>query len=219
MHADMIEVPAPDGKTTYCIDKTEVTNKAYAAWLATSPPIAGQPPECAWNMTLTPSTDWPADGKDDLPVAYVDWCDAHAYCAGIGKRLCGQIGGGATVYAEVGDPAKDQWYNACSNAGANLYPYGATYDKAACNGEDTVGSTEAVGSHTKCVGGFDGLLDMSGNVWEWEDACSGATGEADQCRRRGGSYSSGPALLACDVKGDDPRSAADNYIGIRCCLD
>jgi hypothetical protein len=217
LHPDMIEVPAPGGGT-YCIDKTEVTNKAYAAWLATSPPIADQPPECAWNTTLTPSTGWPAI-NEDLPASYVDWCDAHAYCAGVGKRLCGHIGGGAAGYNEVLDAVKDQWYNACSLGGVNVYPYGGTYDKAACNGEDVVGKTVAAGSLATCAGGFNGLFDMSGNVWEWEDACNAVTGEADQCRRRGGSYTSGPLVLKCAVKGDDARSFAASYVGIRCCTD
>jgi hypothetical protein len=33
-------------------------------------------------------------GSGNFPITNVDWCDAYAYCAGIGKRLCGKIGGG-----------------------------------------------------------------------------------------------------------------------------
>ena len=43
--------------------------------------------------------------------------------------------------------------------------------------------------HTDCAGkGYDGLYDMSGNVAEREDPCTGTSGATDSCLQRGGSY-------------------------------
>src|SRR6185437_5545544 len=111
--------------------------------------------------------DPPTKGSD--PVVCVDWCDAQAYCAWAGKRLCGAIGGGpATTY---GDPNESQWYNACSNGGTTSFPYGNDYVAGDCNGGATVA---AVGTTPGCQGltsPYFGIFDMSGNVKEWEDHC------------------------------------------------
>ena len=60
--------------------------------VATGPSTAGQPSFCAWNTDFTPSAAWPpAPTQANHPVVWVDWCDAFAYCAGAGKRLCGPL--------------------------------------------------------------------------------------------------------------------------------
>ena len=71
--------------------------------------------------------------KDTFPVISVNWCDAYAYCKWAGKALCGKIGGGPNLPADANYAPADAWYNACSEGGTRAYPYGATYDAAACN--------------------------------------------------------------------------------------
>ena len=68
----------------------------------------------------------------DAPVTCIDWCDAHAYCAWAGKRLCGSIGGGPNIPSSVSIAGADQWYRACSHAGDHKFPYGDTYASGTC---------------------------------------------------------------------------------------
>jgi formylglycine-generating enzyme required for sulfatase activity len=215
----MIEVQAPQGNS-YCVDAAEVTNARYADWLATAPPITAQPPECAWNMQFEPSSEWPASvSKSNHPVVFVDWCDAYAYCAAVGKRLCGSIDGGSNDYTKPADPSLSQWFNACSYGGMKTFAYGQSYNPTACNGLDLgIMDTVAVGSLPGCEGGFPGLFDMTGNVWEWEDSCAAATGATDACRQRGGAHYSDEMSLRCSVGGSSGvRSDQQNDIGFRCC--
>src|SRR6185437_7737843 len=128
----MVTVTSPSG-VSYRIDNTEVTQASYSLFLASHPQPDPSSSACSWKTTFEPGKepsqtlgvdgrcakkqatffDPPTKGSD--PVVCVDWCDAQAYCAWAGKRLCGAIGGGpATTY---GDPNESQWYNACSNGG------------------------------------------------------------------------------------------------------
>ena len=219
----------------YSIDATEVTRSQYAAWLATTPPLT-QDPWCSWN------TAYAADGTcmglpqvcqtncDDQPQVCVDWCDAYAYCKGVGKRLCGKIGGGSVGYTAGCDNASvDQWYNACSSGAANnMYPYGTPYDGQACNGTNytvtgcATGSCTTVeaGSLSGCessMSGYTGVYDLSGNVWEWEDSCSNSTGQNDSCCVRGGSFEDSSNKLRCTCSNSNTRFVTYYAIGLRCC--
>jgi hypothetical protein len=204
-----------------CIDSTEVTNAHYAAFLAAGVPpqsTSGSPAACSWNTTYTPSSGWPAVGKDDYPVVYVDWCDAYAYCQWAGKRLCGRVGGGANAYDDYDQPGLSQWLRACSAGGQNIYPYGNSYVANACNGIDYgAGASIPVKQASGCQGP-PGIFDLSGNVWEWEDSCQASTGSTDQCRLRGGSFWYGGATaLACASGNVNDRGAKNDIYGFRCC--
>ena len=132
-----------------------------------------------------------------------------------------------------------EWHNACT-AGANVYPYGAAYGALKCIGADDIsyvfgGNTIVVkasgpfpGTHIAatspenippqtCQGAAPNLFDMSGNVAEWEDSCSGKSGASDTCRLRGGSYQKAGAKLACGADRTVARNAATEDIGFRCC--
>ncbi len=213
--AKMVQLPAG-----FSIDSTEVTRAQYAAWLATKP-TGGQPPECSWNNDFTPGCDWPPGDKGDHPVVCVDWCDANAYCQGVGKRLCGAIGGGPEVDGEASDASKSEWFNACSSAGAHPYPYGDTYDETLCVGaHHDLDGPDAV-QHDGCqssVPGFEGVFDLSGNVSEWVNSC-GDSADGRKCAERGGDFALEGAGLDCrSVLYDSPTFRAQ-MIGFRCCAD
>jgi len=112
--------------------------------------------------------------------------------------------------------------DACTNGGATAFPYGGSYVAGACNGGGYAhpAASKAVGSVAGCHGAaspFTAIVDMSGNVAEWEDACAGATGAGDLCRRRGGSFADGPTGLRCDADDGAARDATSDTTGFRCC--
>ena len=210
------------GADGYCIDSTEVTQGQYSTWLNTSPATTGQPAYCSWNTDYTPQVDWTPSTKGTYPVVGVDWCDAYAYCNGVGKRLCGKIGGTSNADWDYADPAKSEWMNACSSGGQNDYPYGDTYAGTTCNGYDAPAqATVPVETMPACqssVAGYTGVYDLSGNVYEWEDSCGGVTGQNDLCRLRGGAFDYlYVAGLRCGVGGSGSRVNRNVVIGFRCC--
>jgi formylglycine-generating enzyme required for sulfatase activity len=218
----LVEVPAPTGSllTSYCMDATEVSAAHYAEFLAAAVPTSGQLSKCSWNTSFDDgATPLPAvDGglgdpqpapAGNMPMRNVDWCDAYAYCDWAGKRLCGALAGTGT----------NEWEHACSAGNEQRFPYGNTYQPLACNGFDNTGSGSVpVGSIPECEGGYPGLFDLSGNVWEWQFPCMGS-GENVVCEYRGGSYTTeleGP--LRCDVPLTESIMLRGD-IGIRCCAD
>lgn len=223
--------PLTKGCVTLGIDATEVTRKDYQEkFLAMNPAVTGQPsPACDANTDFTPQGGWPPTAETEtLPVAWVDWCDAYAYCAAIGKRLCGSIGGTSVQKTKFDDPGTSQWMNACSAGGQLAYPYGGTAKADTCNGQNNWLANEnptavAVGAKTGCqasVPGYAGVFDLSGNVAEWEDSCdSPPTGMNDQCRVRGGSFNDVESKMACATDRQMPRNTRSGEIGFRCCAE
>jgi formylglycine-generating enzyme required for sulfatase activity len=240
-----IEVTSDAG--IYKIDKYEVTNAEYMTWLKTSPSVAAQAGGCAeWNTDFTPGVTNPRtvaaledagaltgtlddcsgnlDSGDQKPVVCIDWCDAVAYCAWAKKHLCGRIGGGSidvTTDGPYADPNTSEWYRACSNAGTQQFPYPGAYDPTAHRCNDMNHGPDDVGTRAGCEGGFAGLFDMSGNVSEWENACTSYTGKppvAQNCLRRGGAFWGQTAAdLACDAKSANLQGLPYNSVGFRCC--
>lgn len=203
------------------IDPTEVTRSAYDAWLSTNPLSHGQPSYCSWNTDFTPSCSWPPSDSGDYPVVCVDWCDAYAYCRAVGRRLCGNLGGEAAPFNSPGDANQSQWYRACSSNGKFAYPYGDTYSETGCNTSDAGRGTAApVGSFAACHSsepGYEGVLDLIGNVAEWEDSCDATTGDLDVCLLRGGSFRMGGNAFTCDFPISSGRSSSLSWVGFRCC--
>ncbi len=208
----------------FCIDSTEVTRADYIEFTSEVVGVApNQPPECAWNTSLTPEVA-ATGGATNLPVRGVDWCDARAYCEWAGKRLCGRIGGGTLRREQGDDPSVSEWYAACSRDGERRFPYGDTFDASACAVEAP--APDPVRTHPKCEGGFAGLFDMSGSVFEWTDMCDSEDAHAN-CYARGGSYfrnpsanpTADPRAYGCSGVGSYPaaRSTLGVDVGFRCC--
>jgi formylglycine-generating enzyme required for sulfatase activity len=196
---------------SYCIDSTEVSNSQYAEFLdAGFSSSATVPPACVDAGAYAPSAGWPSPYPHQ-PVANVSWCQAYAFCAWAGKRLCGGIGGGALPERDFANPSASQWFNACSAGGTLAYPYGNTFDVAVCGGERTT-NVENVGAPAQCIGGYPGLYNMSGNVWEWTDSCNSTS-----CYTMGGAYDGTQTDLACTGNRSWTTTAGAPNIGFRCC--
>ena len=221
----LVKIETPGGGR-YCIDSTEVTNAHYETFLANQPSLSSQPAHCAFNGSFLPGGTGCPDllSRPDHPVVCVNWCQALAYCTWAGKRLCGKIGGGASGFADIADPTQSQWFNACSSGGANVYPYGDSFEPQTCNGgdytpiDDAVPVRQASGCHGEALP-FSAIYDMSGNVNEWEDSCQQSVGEDDICRLRGGAFGATSNNLRCDNSGSINRSNRGPSIGFRCCAD
>ncbi|NJK32677.1 MAG: formylglycine-generating enzyme family protein [Deltaproteobacteria bacterium] len=219
--------PCPDSPKVnipgnYTISATEVSNADYELFLNEdfAPGFLDSwlPPECAWKTDFTPD-EWPS--SDNLPVAGVDWCDAWAYCEWSGQHMCGKVGGGPSPMNDVQNPNTNEWFKACSQGGIKNYPYGLVYNGALCNGVDA-GFEELteVGSIATCQGGYNGIYDMSGNVWEWTNECvvdGQIPAQDQQCRQRGGSFYSNGPTLRCGVDSTRARNFRNDNLGIRCC--
>lgn len=221
--------PVDDGMGgSYCMDVAEVTRSAYATFLASNPTSSQVPASataCAGAGDFAVavvgdcSTD-PADGDNVFdPVGCVDWCDAVTFCAWAGKRLCGKIGGGSLAADDYQDPTASAWFRACAAGGQRDYPYGLGYAGAACDAKGLLSGDDwapvVAGTYSGCYDATHRIFDLSGNVEEWEDACTDG-----QCRLRGGNYQDiRPATLACNADLTDDIHATEPWRGFRCCAD
>ena len=208
------------------IDKTEVTQAQYGEFLLANQRATAQAPYCDWNADFAPSQTCLSDqnvttNQDGAsPVVCVDQCDAEAFCAWAGKRLCAGTWGGAAL----NDPRQSEWYDACSDGGAHDYPYARNYQPDACNDADrnptgcATGSCSTVntGSLTLCAA-QSGAFDLTGNVAEWVAECGSISGSTDSCHVRGGGIDTPSGAAVCNVAGDRPRAFASKTLGVRCC--
>lgn len=200
-------VPAPDA--SFCIDAYEVSSADYAAFVtAMALPDAGEidfteRPWCNADGGFAPAN---SASTPSQPVMYVSYCDAYAYCAWAGKHLC------------TGQAATGEWPRACSNELTRNWPYGNVADASACNiNKNTAPFAHAEGgAYPGCVGGFDGLYDMIGNVAEWVDDCAPDGGT---CAILGGAWNSSLAV-DCEARAQEsPRYKTTSFygVGFRCC--
>jgi formylglycine-generating enzyme len=244
----MVTVTAPAGSSNYRIDATEVTRGQYESWVGTNP--SSSDTACGWKSTssflansicMASSSVCQGSGCDHHPVVCVDWYDASCYCAAVGKRLCGRMGGGSDEDLGSSDASASQWLWACTSGGADAYPYGDTYETTYCNGYDYWGDDEGttfpVAMLSTCqsrASGYTGVYDLSGNVWEWEDSCYDTvalkngivTDGPPACYLRGGAFDSyGTSSytgafsvgLECSDANADGRDYSSPDVGFRCC--
>jgi sulfatase modifying factor 1 len=209
-------VKVESGSGPYCIDSTEVTNGQYQAFVdargSVVPPIMAE--GCSGVTSLLPDMPGPGPGAEDFPKGRVSWCQAQAYCAWAGKRLCGKVGGGPIVDSLLNNARFAQWFNACSKGGTQSFAYGDVYKPNVC-----VDKTPPipVGTSRGCEGGFPGIFDMSGNLWEFVDNCNGP-GAANACTACGGAFDS-VNEFSCTNCRTWGRTAFATDIGFRCCKD
>ena len=75
---------------------------------------------------------WPPESTEALePMVCVEWCDAEAYCAAQGKRLCSHRGMSADAPYQVDELRRveqDEMSNACTASGNPRFPHGIRAD-------------------------------------------------------------------------------------------
>jgi formylglycine-generating enzyme required for sulfatase activity len=208
----------------FLLDVTEVTVAAYSECVK-----AGKCTPAAttveWEViTASQRAAWSAycngDRADraDHPVNCVDWRQAVAYCAWVGKRL----------------PSEAEWEWAARNGREETrYPWGndPPAGQLCWDGEgNDVGlgrraGTCRAGSHPAGASRL-GIQDLAGGVWEWTS--SQTVAGADSRRRggtpvkvaRGGGWEeTQPWNVAATVRPADLPSRRDAQLGFRCASD
>lgn len=210
-----------DPTSGFCMDRDEVTNERYAEFLASGFRLdGGAAGACDPSGSYVPTGAWPAPAtKSAHPVTHVTWCAARAFCAWAGKRLCGARSGagvgGPLDVALIGRHELDEWTAACSQDGKVAYVYGNDFVATACNGDAfNVRDTLPTGSLATCAPVDGGVPhDLSGNVWEWIDACD----SEGFCFAHGGGFNSPAPELVCTSRLRGARDAGLDTVGFRCC--
>jgi formylglycine-generating enzyme required for sulfatase activity len=130
----------------YWIDKYEVTNFEFLQFSITNS-YAGE--------GAKEGKDWRLFAnqldKGNVPIVYITWNDAQAYCKAKGKRL----------------PTEEEWEKAARGPNGNAYPWGNEWKDGEANTYES-GMVKAVnvGQFAGDVSAF-GAFDMLGNVQEW----------------------------------------------------
>lgn len=218
-------VSLTDGTHTYRIAKTEVLKGEYAAFLASGAQPAMPQALCAEKaeghaIPATPDCRWDLPANAEEAVQCADFCDAFAFCAWAGGRLCGD-GTGTATPDQYG--SCDEWKFACSPDG-KPYPYGDFIDGDICNYQSGGGIAKK-GAYEKCVTKA-GVEQISGNVSEWlscfEVLPPFVTGMKDPIPvafTAGGHYESLATEGTCKMPvGGRPLLRLPTQ-GIRCCAD
>ena len=123
----------------FYIDALEVTNAEYRKFVEAK----GHKPPRYWND--------PKYNADKQPVVGITYSDAQAYCQWVGKRL----------------PTEAEWERAARGPHSRLFPWGDRFDAQRTNTRETKHRRPLpVGSYPN-GDSPEGVLDMSGNVWEW----------------------------------------------------
>ena len=125
----------------FYIDRNEVSNEEYERFVT----VTGRPAPSHWQ-----------DGRfrqdqARLPVVNVTWQDAVEYARWAGKRL----------------PTEAEWEFAARGTEGRVYPWGPLWETGRANTKEAGrGRAASVGSFPQGASQY-GVLDMSGNVWEW----------------------------------------------------
>jgi len=131
----------------YYVAEHPVTNSAYQKFVE----AAGHRPPPHW-----PGNRW-QQLLGDHPVVNVSWHDAVAYCSWL-TAVTGQL---HRLLTEA------EWEKAARGTEGRLYPWGNEFDDTRCNcWEAGIGRTTPVDAFPTGASPY-GVMDMSGNVWEW----------------------------------------------------
>lgn len=162
---------------TYHIMKYPVTNAQYALFVE-----AGGYKDGDWwcesdnkllDRLVSPHYwDDPDFNRPQQPVVGICLFEALAYA----KWLSAQLG------YEVRLPSEAEWEKAARGTDGRRWPWGNTWDVSKANTDHSgLKKTTDVGSYPQGASPY-GVLDMTGNVWEWTGSMYTRRGYDDDCR-------------------------------------
>jgi formylglycine-generating enzyme required for sulfatase activity len=148
---------------TFYMARYPITNAQYQAFIDAGG-YKGKSKSNWWRDLKQPAPDqshWPQANR---PRTNVDWYEAVAFSHWLGAQLG----------YEVRLPTEEEWERAARGREGREFPWGKGYrtgyanidEKATQAGEWYLEQTTAVGIYPHAVSA-EGILDLSGNVWEW----------------------------------------------------
>lgn len=194
---------------SFHIDKKEVSNADYKTFIEAT---NGRFLEIWKDQNLN---------APNQPVTGVDWNEATAYCAWLGKRL----------------PTEAEWEKAARGVDSRIWPWGNVWDPKKDNhgNGSEYGYDEIDGfKYTAPVGiesgvSLFGVLNMAGNVWEWTaDDFNAYPGNDKYIQAefgkgyktiKGGAYTDGQSEQRSASRAGYAKDFRENDIGFRCAKD
>jgi formylglycine-generating enzyme required for sulfatase activity len=146
----------------------------------------------------------------EQPVVGVSWYECVAFCHWLGDKL------GERIFL----PTEQQWQRAAQGDDGRTYAWGSTWDEARCNHSNNMGHTTPVSKYEGLGDSPFGVVDMTGNVWEWCSTAyeTGSTALEGVAIRvlRGGSWNGTQGLLRAAGRGLGTPDFGSSYFGVRC---
>ncbi len=182
---------------------------------------------------LSSGDGWTRAGRwngPNLPREHVSWYEAVAFCRWLTAKL--QEHGLLAEAMTVRLPTEQEWEKAARGDEGRKFPWGDDFQSGRANINETygnagsyyLGQTTVVGIYPLGTSPY-GLLDMSGNIWEWclnEYSQPKQIGtESDKPRvLRGGSWLDFQDLARCAYRDDSRPDYRDYDLGFRlvCCV-
>lgn len=233
----------------YWVAKFPVTNACFAEFIQSAAyQTRAEKAGWAWvwqrasgEWEKIEGADWKSPSGDsskvdrlaDHPVVQVSWYDAFAYCQWFQDQYADDLPTGYQLRL----PGEAEWEKAARGAAGWQWPWGNDFFEARCNSKESGRlCTTPVGLHSPDGDSADGLVDMSGNVWEWTITLWGEdrnkpefvypyhhddgredieAGEACYRIIRGGSFKDDYKGMRCACRDLDPPGYALSNLGFR----
>lgn len=198
-NGDELERPVREVEVgPFFMDLTEVTNEMYLRYVRAT----GATPPAHWINGLY------RDGEARFPVVNVSWNEANGFAAWANKRL----------------PTETEWEMAARGTEGRLYPWGDVWKEGRGNvGPGREARLVRVGSFPGGASPY-GILDLSGNVWEWTADKPMRYGDraaqiAEGRIIRGGAYDVTIDRATATYRGIVPENSGYDKTGFRCVRD
>jgi formylglycine-generating enzyme required for sulfatase activity len=210
-----IEIPKKD----YSIAKYPVTNLQFAEFIKASGyktkewwTQAGWEGRERYNWTEPRYWNDSKWNGAEQPVVGVSWYESLAFCLWLSE----------TTGEKIMLPTEEQWQYAAQGDDRRDYPWGKQWDGSRCNNAQS--TTCPVRQYEGKGDSPFGVVDMSGNVWEWtltdyENSTNDSNSTAMLRVLRGGSWFNNYADdFRCDYRLRHGVQGRVNYVGFRLSL-